>query len=625
MAKQLALVVHGIGEQQAGQTVDELVGGLTGRSPLSVETNHRLLQEPKPRSAKKEDDPAPVLFPCHIARVRHPKGETVFAEVYWADLSGGNSGAIRTIYDIVKLSLGLGHIARRGAEALYGETHWLTRLTRLVVHLLHGPITACNAILLMAMALLLFTPLGTSPNLAVLITGLAALGIGVISLIKLWSRHLLRIFGFWLSGLGAFLSLIVLLTVFRGSQGSAEMAFLGYACGPQNDCLVPFYATVIVFIVSIASEIILAAVPVMIIAQWLNEGTSERKDPRSLFHVVTAFMVVMWLLIVAVLWAFALRSFDERLAGFGIDVGYITEGTTQIGLLFAGLLALAAAGCAVFAKVLRWRAEFRAGRDPGEPPRLILNPLIRSVLSWINIVLGASMVATLAAYLGYPVLGWLDDISGQLAPYALIAALLIATLYTSSSDAVARGIGVAKDVVAYFKREPLGKGWHDPLRERMQARFQTVAGIMRDLERPDEIVLVSHSLGTMIATDAIREANTYAKLVVKGGRAPSLVTMGSPYSHLFTHYFGRFFPEPDHLQSKLHQWLNVYRADDFVGTRVGQSGCIWPENRKVPPRGHTGYWTDPDVVSILTSSVFNWDINQEDKVSDRQHRQGRRG
>lgn len=607
MTKQLALVVHGIGEQQAGQTVHELVGGLTGKSPLSVKSDLRLMQEPRPRAAKPGDNPTPVLFPCHIARVEHATGETVMAEVYWADLSGGHTGALRTAYDIVTLSLGLGHIARRSVEALHGERHWLTKLTKMVIHLLHGPVTACNAILLLSVALLLFTPLSFSPHLAVFTTAIVSVVAGLLIFRQLDDHHLVRIFASWLMGLGILLALIVLATKLGVIDSASGVSLLGYECTSANRCVVPWYATVLVFIVSFASILILAAVPIMLITQWFADPKGERGDSRSLFHVVSAFMVVMWLLIVSVIWTFVLRTFDVELGLYGFNVPIIIANTTQIGLLFAGLLALIVAVGIVAFKALAWRRSWFEGLASAEPPRLILNRLIRGTLAVVVIVLGLSMVATVTTYLGvYSMLDWLDQLADWLAPFALPAALLIATLYSANSDTVAGGVGVAKDVVTFFKRERIGQDWHHPQRERMTARFARVASVLIEAEQPDEIILVSHSLGTMIATNAILNDPTLAALKsnTDGQKPPTLVTMGCPYTHLFTQFFGAFFPEPDQLRPRLTHWLNIYRADDFVGTRVGTPGAMWPENRQVPPRGHTGYWADPDVVRLLVPAIF---------------------
>ena len=70
-----------------------------------------------------------------------------------------------------------------------------------------------------------------------------------------------------------------------------------------------------------------------------------------------------------------------------------------------------------------------------------------------------------------------------------------------------------------------------------------MAALIRD-EAPDEIVIVSHSQGTMIALDVI-EARGAAGCTAPDGRTLplKLVTMGSPYIHLYTQYFPSLFPD----------------------------------------------------------------------------------
>jgi hypothetical protein len=84
-----------------------------------------------------------------------------------------------------------------------------------------------------------------------------------------------------------------------------------------------------------------------------------------------------------------------------------------------------------------------------------------------------------------------------------------------------------------------------------------------------------------------------------------LVTMGSPYTHLYGHYFPSSFPSVEKRANLanpkkgglLRAWLNIFRIDDFVGTHVSKG--VWPEEFPVFPNGHTNYWVDRRVVDKL--------------------------
>ncbi len=96
MTKKLALVVHGIGEQTPGATLDQLVGGVTGDAPCVVQSEERMLRE----DHHDMDNRAVDLFPCNLRRVtcsnrnngNAEPDSLVFAEVYWGDLSRGENG-----------------------------------------------------------------------------------------------------------------------------------------------------------------------------------------------------------------------------------------------------------------------------------------------------------------------------------------------------------------------------------------------------------------------------------------------------------------------------------------------------------------------------------------------------
>lgn len=85
VAKKLALVVHGIGEQEAGETLAQLVGGAGGDRPHTVTTDTRMFRDIHSNT----DERAIDLFPCHIHRVTTHDSKVIFAEVFWAVLSIG--------------------------------------------------------------------------------------------------------------------------------------------------------------------------------------------------------------------------------------------------------------------------------------------------------------------------------------------------------------------------------------------------------------------------------------------------------------------------------------------------------------------------------------------------------
>jgi len=172
------------------------------------------------------------------------------------------------------------------------------------------------------------------------------------------------------------------------------------------------------------------------------------------------------------------------------------------------------------------------------------------------------------------------------------------------------GFKVVSDIVNYFKTAPAHTRSnpiaglalahaYDPRSDssfggRLRSRFLTVC---KDLTttggRIDRLYVVAHSLGTIIALDALRSAKVAAALP---GIEFNLYTMGSPYKNVFNFYFPHMFPTIGRSQlPSVTALTNIYRENDYVGTQLSDGVGFVTERRK-GPKGHFGYFEDPDVV-----------------------------
>jgi hypothetical protein len=130
------------------------------------------------------------------------------------------------------------------------------------------------------------------------------------------------------------------------------------------------------------------------------------------------------------------------------------------------------------------------------------------------------------------------------------------------------------------------------------------------------LTIVSHSQGTMIAIEVLN--NSRMRAIRDSFGEIRLVTMGSPFSHLYQHYFSNHYPSLDrpfwsNLRQNVGLWLNIFRVDDFVGTSID-----FPESFQVTPGlecynypikrcGHNNYWSDKQVIELLRSHRrFSW-------------------
>lgn len=127
------------------------------------------------------------------------------------------------------------------------------------------------------------------------------------------------------------------------------------------------------------------------------------------------------------------------------------------------------------------------------------------------------------------------------------------------------------------------------------------------------VILVGHSLGSVIALDSLCNDTAWARL-----ESVSVVTCGSPVARFFQRFFpGLYFPsEADECcrliqsQSRVVCWLNVYRAGwrgDPVGQALfarGGTGTDVPvvQNERVLMNAHVDYWDDPFVIDAVRSA-----------------------
>lgn len=106
-------------------------------------------------------------------------------------------------------------------------------------------------------------------------------------------------------------------------------------------------------------------------------------------------------------------------------------------------------------------------------------------------------------------------------------------------------------------------------RAKILARAHAVlAEVLREKAAYDEVVLVTHSQGTLIGADVLRMTATS-----RGDRKPRLVTMGSPLANLYHRLLPGSFEwvrnaveQPNYLG--VASWTNLYGGGDAVGRSV---------------------------------------------------------
>ena len=92
-----------------------------------------------------------------------------------------------------------------------------------------------------------------------------------------------------------------------------------------------------------------------------------------------------------------------------------------------------------------------------------------------------------------------------------------------------------------------------------------------------------------------------------------IITMGSPFTHLYQHYFPARYPpvsewnEWDNwFTATFRSWTNVYRPDDYVGTWINEYQQM-PVNVPLErPDGHVNYWRERDILTDEVLRLLPW-------------------
>lgn len=136
----------------------------------------------------------------------------------------------------------------------------------------------------------------------------------------------------------------------------------------------------------------------------------------------------------------------------------------------------------------------------------------------------------------------------------------------------------------------------DDVRERVQARVSALIG-------PETEVVIGHSLGSVVAYEAVHRL---------GRPLPLLVTLGSPLG-LRTIVYERTRPQPAKVPDGLARWVNVADRDDLVAARPdltalfpGADGVLesgYTVDNGAKPHEATFYLTKPAVGEAVAKAL----------------------
>lgn len=354
--------------------------------------------------------------------------------------------------------------------------------------------------------------------------------------------------------------------------------------------------------------VLLAVTALMAFALWalarITHWRSGRKGGASLDAALGAsfLQVTFWVVLGTAIGTFAVaRLPDLRDTLYWVVIGFMLK--LVVVVMIGGCALAVAAWRKVQVYVLKARTEQQVAR-------LLVNGLVMRALHFLTIAsvsLFAWIFATRSTLLG--------DYLGEYADEAVwvSGALAVVTGAPFALKAVRAILHILVDITSHFYRaqidlrQELRAGEFD-IQQRIEARMRRVLQEVLAPGGVTHLTVVAHSQGTMIAIDVLWLG--WTRRLLEGVNV-GLVTMGSPFTHLYQHYFPERYPplfasdDPETpswgegLAATVDAWINIYRIDDYIGTRVdGRKG--FPENHPTStPGGHMNYWSDPEALKAM--------------------------
>lgn len=135
--------------------------------------------------------------------------------------------------------------------------------------------------------------------------------------------------------------------------------------------------------------------------------------------------------------------------------------------------------------------------------------------------------------------------------------------------------------------------------------------IKEAMEKTDGVVLIGHSLGSVIAYDVVREnlrANSPLKI-------KTLITMGSPLKWV-TNIRSAENDDVDSAYPAIQslsgiRWINIYDKEDPIALKSELPDTMFHDVENIPIESgntfidaHTCYWTQNEVAAIIRNAMF---------------------
>jgi hypothetical protein len=389
-------------------------------------------------------------------------------------------------------------------------------------------------------------------------------------------------------------------------------------------------------------------------ASWFIAKWNPRANRRGLDVAILLPMLAVggWGQFLPMLWLFGENALSNVAKIDEFDRLFY-EAVPMLGIQFVMCIAMALVQILVFIYYVIWRPRHDVDqyRDTHGPPRLIVNIWVQVTTAGCACIAGSLML--LLAWNEIATVGphsaWLINIVHEADKFAFALMVPLTGLFFVAFRYLGSALDIVLDVIShfYFRRSSDAAGsmrFEDEL-EGMDMSFDSgrlyfsrralihsrMVQILQHFRRSNpnrraRLTVISHSQGTMIAIEVLN--NFQSRWLRDAFTNIRLVTMGSPFTHVYQHYFSNHYPPLDQpfwstLRRNVDQWLNIFRVDDFVGTSIDfpeslrGTGVFECRNFPVKRCGHNNYWSDKQVIDLLRSQgTFDWIADDGPTVVD---------
>ncbi len=632
------IVIHGVGETEAGWINDALIPRLTSQPDSPAFENHSEVYDLSDRGRNRPN----LRFKAFVRRGQTPAGDSVAVmEMTWADLSRIGVGTLANALVMLKLFYEapqvLGDCFFDKTRNVFATVLW--NLIRLANWILRWPITGLNIVALVcALALLLRQRMLDTPDLQPLfLFSLPEVMTALLATLAVVSV----LFARWRVYRDIALTDIGMSTALFAALSAGAILLTQYVMPADvlaNPAIYLMAAGVVIFgfwlIWNYAMLIAILSLGALAVQQWFERDKTERVPVIRPVAAVSLSVAqgVIYKIVIALLWIFIFVTldFNERTAdacqndtlhacSYLADVQKNLVGIVVFNLLVVSVLAVTFFLVAISRSFLRIPARRTRRLASFWMPRMIVSPVAIVVL-----LLGTLFNLVIFYWRDVIPVDFYKQVDVRLLPWQEVvkvmvgggSALTVAFYAFRALQHAARGIlHIGRDLVdhqftprftlsRHLLPRPAHKDVAHPRRARIEARLDVLLKDVVEAEKFDRLVFIAHSQGSVILHDYL--SGNRDDVAIRNARRIDVLTLGSPLSHLYQYYFAKYEATsagPEALNTRLTSWSNMWRVDDPIGNRVDLFGGNFIRNIPLRPGGHVDYWKDPEVIRAILDLI----------------------